>query len=169
MGAGFRSIAPLGASVPRVVTQAGFRGVLAFWIGGAGGAAVVTPPVEVPVGAGRLPARRSREYEDYLQALREGREYTLPDAEPRRPPKTRRKGKRREPQLAAFPAYTGQWLGDLAAQPGVSAAIDLAAYRDYRAAYEAAARAFLAAELARLEAARRRDEEEALLVLLLAA
>jgi hypothetical protein len=141
-------------------------------------------PAAVAQQGGWLPQRqaplRSREYEDYLQALREGREYTLPDETPSEPPKARRKGKRREPQLAAFPAYTGQWLSDLAAQPGVSAALDLAAYRDYRTAYEAAARAFLAAELARLEAEqvayqiaveaerRRRDEEE-VLVLLLAA
>jgi hypothetical protein len=174
MAVGFRSLAPLGASAAHVVTQVGCRSLLAFWLGGGGAAATVTPPVVLtPTAPGWLPRRRSREYEEYLRALAEGREYVPPGAEdepPDKRPKRRRPRKQpAPPALTTYPAYAGFFVDDMLAQPGIGARLALDDYLSYLDAYRAARLAYAVAELARLEAERRRQDEEAVLVLLMAA
>lgn len=161
MAAGYRSLLAFwaGSLPPR---QAGVRSLLAFWVGGGATGEAVAPVVETPKG-GRLPRRiptpRTPEYEEWLRALAEGRPY-VPDDEPA--PRRRRKRKARPVETIVFGRYDGDFLADIVAQPTIAAALDVAAHRDYRAAYEAARAAHVAA-------LRRQEEDEIALILLLAA
>jgi hypothetical protein len=144
-GAGAREAKGTGALTLPAVTVAG-EGRLAVEITGTG--ALTLPKLRVSgtnvvAFGGALPGRRVRRtkaYEEYLRALAEGREVEPPQAELEAPkrPKTRRPQRQPAPALPDFPAYGGDFLADIAAQPAIATVLDLEAYRTYAEAYAAA-------------------------------
>jgi hypothetical protein len=71
MAEGFRTLLPLGLSRPVTVTAVGVRGLLAFWMGGAGTDGQVapepTPTPSVDQVKGGIPARKRRRERVYIK------------------------------------------------------------------------------------------------------